>query len=52
MVQRNFKVIDASKKIAGWMARNPEATNEQYFAARRSIAKEVNSAYGGLNIGT
>ena len=31
------------------MAKHSDATNEEYFAARRSIAKEVNAAYGGLN---
>lgn len=49
VVQRKFKVLDASLKVAGWMADHPEATDEDLFAARRSIAKEVNSAYGGLN---
>jgi hypothetical protein len=49
VIQRKFKVQDASLKIASWMAKHPDATNEQVFAARRSIAKEVNAAYGGLN---
>lgn len=49
VVQRKFKVMDASLKIASWMAKNPEASSEELFAARRSIAKQVNSAYGGLN---
>ena len=49
VIQRKFKVEDAERKIAAWRGNNPEATDEQYFAARRSIAKEVNSAYGGLN---
>ena len=49
VLQTKFKVMDASLKVASWIAKNPEATNEQLFAARRSIAKEVNAAYGGLN---
>lgn len=49
VVQRKFKVLDASLKDARWQANHPEATNEEYFAARRGIAKEVNAAYGGLN---
>ena len=49
VVQRKFKVQDASLKSARWLANNPDASNEEYFAARRSIAKEVNAAYGGLN---
>lgn len=49
VIQRKFKVMDASLKGAKWLAKHPEATNEEYFAARRSIAKEVNAAYGGLN---
>jgi hypothetical protein len=49
VVQRKFKVMDASLKEAAWRSKHPEATNEEIFATRRSIAKEVNSAYGGLN---
>lgn len=49
VIQRKFKVQDASLKEASWMAKHPEATTEEHFAARRSIAKEINAAYGGLN---
>lgn len=49
VVQRKFKVQDASLKAAQWLSKHPDATDAEYFAARRSIAKEVNSAYGGLN---
>jgi hypothetical protein len=49
VIQTKFKVMDASLKIARWIAKNPEASNAELFAARRSIAKEVNAAYGGLN---
>lgn len=49
VIQRKFKVMDASLKEAAWAAKHPRATDEEYFAARRSIAKEVNAAYGGLN---
>ena len=49
VIQRKFKVMDASLKEAAWAAKNPEATDAQYEAAMRGIAKEVNGAYGGLN---
>jgi hypothetical protein len=49
VIQTKFKVMDSSLKIARWIAKNPEASNAEMFAARRSIAKEVNAAYGGLN---
>jgi hypothetical protein len=49
VIQRKFKVMDASGKIAAWIAKHPQATDQEYFSARRSIAKEVNAAYGGLN---
>ena len=49
VVQRKIKVWDFAKKDAAWLAKHQDATPEEYFAARRSIAKEVNSAYGGLN---
>ncbi len=49
VVQRKFKVMDASLKGASWLADHPKATAEEYSAARRGIAKEVNAAYGGLN---
>ncbi len=49
VVQRKFKVQDASQKAAAWMAKHPDATDSELFSARRSIANEVNAAYGGLN---
>lgn len=49
VIQRKFKVEDASRKAAAWMAKHPDATDSELFSARRSIAKEVNAAYGGLN---
>lgn len=49
VIQRKFKVQDAELKGASWLGKHPDATPEEYFAARRSIAKEVNAAYGGLN---
>jgi broad specificity phosphatase PhoE len=50
-MQRIFKVHDFMLKDAAWIAKHPvEAQNPNRLAeARRSIAKEVNSAYGGLN---
>jgi len=49
VVQRKFKVADMSAKEAAWVAKHPEATEQEYASAMRSIAKEVNAAYGGLN---
>lgn len=48
-VQRRWKVMDWAKKEAGWIAKNPDATESEYTAAMRGYAKEVNAAYGGLN---
>lgn len=49
VVQRKFKVMDYSMKQAAWIAKNPEYTDAEYGKAMRSIAKEVNAVYGGLN---
>jgi len=49
VIQRKFKVMDYSLKTAEWMAKHPDATDAELFSARRSLAKEVNAAYGGLN---
>lgn len=49
VAQRKFKVIDYSTKEAAWLAKNPNATDAEYGTAMRSIAKEVNAVYGGLN---
>ncbi len=44
-----FKVMDYGKKVAAWAQSHPKATEAQSVAARRSLAKEVNATYGGLN---
>jgi len=49
IIQRKFKVQDYALKTASWIAKNPNATEEALVTAKRSIAKEVNAAYGGLN---
>ena len=49
VIQRTRKIGDASRKIAAWMANHPDAKDTELFSARRSICKEVNAAYGGLN---
>src|SRR5208283_2636958 len=49
IAQRKFKVIDFSTREAQWLAKHPEATDAEYGTAMRSIAKEVNAVYGGLN---
>jgi hypothetical protein len=49
VAQRKFKVIDFSTKEAQWLAKHPNATDAEYGTAMRSVAKEVNAVYGGLN---
>ena len=49
IVQRKFKVSDYAMKKAEWIAKNPNATDVEFSAAKLSVAKEVNAAYGGLN---
>jgi hypothetical protein len=49
IVQRKFKVMDASIKYAAWLAKHPNAGAQESFEAQRQIAKQVNSVYGGLN---
>ncbi len=49
IVQRKMKVTDFAMKDAKWMADHPEASPEEHYTAQRALAKEVNSAYGGLN---
>lgn len=48
-VQRFIKVMDYGERVANWTADHPTATNTEVSAFKKSIAKEVNSAYGGLN---
>ena len=48
-MQRWLKVVDASKKMTQWSAKHSNATNEEVISAARSISREINSAYGGLN---
>lgn len=49
VIQRKFKVMDFAQKQTRWIAKNQEANDAEYGSAMRGIAKEVNSAYGGLN---
>ena len=49
VLQRKFKVMDMAGKEASWLAKHPEASDAEYTSAMRSIAKEINAAYGGLN---
>jgi hypothetical protein len=49
VMQRKFKVMDYSLKKAAWIADHPDATPAELVAAKTSIAKEINAAYGGLN---
>lgn len=49
VAQRKFKVLDFSAKEAQWLAKHSNATDTEYGSAMRSISKEVNAVYGGLN---
>lgn len=49
VMQRKMKVTAFAIKDAKWIAENPDSTLSEHAAARRSIAKEINGAYGGLN---
>ena len=49
ITQRKFKVYDATFKDAKWMKDHPNATELEHRQARRGIAKEVNSIYGGMH---
>jgi hypothetical protein len=49
IVQRKMKVTDFALKDAKWIADHPEATPADHYTAQRSIAKEINATYGGLN---
>jgi hypothetical protein len=49
VAQRKFKVMDFSAKEAQWLAKHPDATDAEYGTAMRSITKEINAVYGGLN---
>lgn len=48
-MQRWLKVTDFNIKAASWAASHADATTEEATKALRSLATEVNSAYGGLN---
>ena len=49
IMQRKFKVQDYALKVSQWIAKHPNASEIDLSAAKRSIAKEVNASYGGLN---
>ena len=48
-MQRWMKVTDYGKKVSEWGAKNPDASLQETITAKRSIARQINSAYGGLN---
>jgi len=48
-LQRRFKVTDYTIHSTAWMTDHPDASTEETDAAKRSIAKEINAVYGGLN---
>jgi hypothetical protein len=49
IVQRKFKVVDASLQYAKWIAKHPNDTPAELFEAQRAIARQVNATYGGLH---
>jgi len=49
IMQRKFKTQDYALKVSQWITQHPNASNIELDAAKRSIAKEINAAYGGLN---
>jgi len=49
IMQRKFKTQDYALKVSQWIAQHPNASKIELDAAKRSIAKEINAAYGGLN---
>jgi hypothetical protein len=48
-VQRWYKVTDYAMKRDAWLKDNPNATPFEITQAKRSIAKQINSTYGGLH---
>lgn len=49
VLQRKFKVWDFARQLAAWDGEHPGATPAERNKAGRSIAKQVNAVYGGLN---
>jgi hypothetical protein len=49
VVQRKFKVMGYALQKAQWMAKHPAADALSLTEAKRSIAKEINAAFGGLH---
>jgi hypothetical protein len=49
IMQRKFKTQDYALKVSQWIAQHPNASKIELDAAKRSIAKEINAVYGGLN---
>lgn len=47
--QRILKVNDFTNKRIDWISKHPNATPEQITKAEFQIARQINSAYGGLN---
>ncbi len=48
-MQRYFKVMTAGQRVADWMGKNPNASEEQAIQARREICRAINNTFGGLN---
>lgn len=48
-MQRWLKVTDYAKKCSSWLEKHPNVKNREIIKAKRSIARQINAAYGGLN---
>lgn len=48
-MQRWLKVTDYNNKVLDYVAKHPETEDAALTKVKRSIAEEVNNAYGGLN---
>jgi len=48
-MQRYFKVMVYGDRVAEWVGKHPEATEQEAVEARRGVARAVNNTYGGQN---
>ncbi len=48
-MQRYSKVMTAAERVADWVGKNPNASEESAIEARRGICRAVNNTFGGQN---
>ena len=48
-IQRYMKVMDYTNKATSWMTSHTDATNDEVTKQLRSIAKNTNAQFGGIN---